>query len=310
MAHIPDGFLSAPVLATTTVASAGALALAAHRSRRRLAERQAPLVGAATAFVFAAQMFNFPLGAGTSAHLLGGVLVAVVAGPWVGMLVLFSVILVQALLFQDGGITAIGANTLNMAVLGAGVGYLLYRWLFLLLGDGTRRQVLAAALAAYASAVLVGTAVAVELAVSGTVPLRPALLTVAGSHLLVGIGEALLTGGILSMLVRVRPELFQGVPVTKRGRAWAFAGLGAALVVAVAAAYGASTRPDALESAAAALGLAAHPASWKPLVHYGGAGGPWGAVVGVLVAFAVAWVLFRLSAGRRAGAAQRGEREA
>ncbi|MEJ2678889.1 MAG: energy-coupling factor ABC transporter permease, partial [Gemmatimonadota bacterium] len=282
----------------------------AQRSRRRLAERQAPLVGAATAFVFAAQMFNFPLGAGTSAHLLGGVLVAVVAGPWVGMLVLFSVILVQALLFQDGGITAIGANTLNMAVLGAGVGYLLYRWLFLLLGDGTRRRVLAAALAAYVSAALVGTAVAVELALSGTVPLRPALLAVGGSHLLVGIGEAVLTGGILSMLVRLRPELFHAAPVTKRGRTWAFAGLGVALGVAVAAAYGASTRPDALASAAAALGLVAHPASWGPLAHYGGAGGPWGAVVGVLVAFAVAWVLFRLSAGRRVDVAQRRKHEA
>ncbi len=300
MAHIPDGFLSAPVLATTTVASAGALALAAHRSRRQLRDRQAPLLGAATAFVFAAQMFNFPLGAGTSAHLLGGVLVAVVAGPWVGMLVLFSVILVQALLFQDGGITAIGANTLNMAVLGAGLGYMVYRWIFLLLGHGTRRRVAAAAVAAYVSAALVGTAVAIELALSGTVPLRPALLAVGGSHLLVGIGEAVLTGGILSMLVRLRPELFQEPSATKRGRVWAFASLGAALVVAVGAAYGASTRPDALESAAGALGLAARGASWKPLAHYGGAGGPWGSLIGVLAAFAVAWVLFRLSAARRA----------
>lgn len=299
MAHIPDGFLSAPVLATTTVASAGALALAAHRSRHQLRDRQAPLLGAMTAFVFAAQMFNFPLGAGTSAHLLGGVLVAVVAGPWVGMLVLFSVILVQALLFQDGGITAIGTNTLNMAVLGAGVGYLLYRWLFLLLGDGTRRRVLSAAVAAYGSAVLVGTAVAVELALSGTVPLRPALVAVGGSHLLVGVGEALLTGGILSMAIRLRPELLQGPPMTRRAQAWAFAGLGVALGVAVVAAYAASTRPDALESAAAALGLAAHGASREPLGRYGAAGGPWGAVVGVLVAFAVAWALFRASAERR-----------
>ncbi|HKJ93596.1 MAG TPA: energy-coupling factor ABC transporter permease [Longimicrobiales bacterium] len=298
MAHIPDGFLSAPVLATTTVASAGALALAAHRSRQQLRDRQAPLLGAATAFVFAAQMFNFPLGAGTSAHLLGGVLVAAVAGPWVGMLVLFSVILVQALLFQDGGVTAIGANTLNMAVVGAGVGYLLYRWLRLLLGEGLRRRVLAASLAAYVSAALVGTSVAVELALSGTVPLRPALLAVGGSHLLVGLGEALLTGGILGMAARLRPELIEGAPVTRRARRWAFGGLGVALVVAVGAAYGASTRPDALASAAGSLGLAAHSGTWRPLAQYSGAG-PWGALLGVGVVFVLAWALFRVSAGRR-----------
>jgi cobalt/nickel transport system permease protein len=300
MAHIPDVFLRAGVRATTRGARAGALAAAVHRSRRQLRDRQAPLLGAATAFVFAAQMFNFPLGAGTSAHLLGGVLVAVVAGPWVAMLVLFSVILVQALLFQDGGITAIGANTLNMAVVGAGLGYVVYRWLFLLLGDGRRRRVLSAVVAAYVSAALVGTAVAVELALSGTVPLRAALLAVGGSHLLVGVGEALLTGGILSVVARVRPELFHRPSVTRRRQAWAFVGLGLALAVAVGAAYGASTRPDALESASAALGLAKRTAAWEPLVHYAGSSGPWGAVLGVLMAFAVAWVLFRVSVGRRA----------
>lgn len=287
------------MLATTTVASAGALALAVHRSRRQLRDRQAPLLGAATAFVFAAQMFNFPLGAGTSAHLLGGVLVAAVVGPWVGMLVLFSVILVQALLFQDGGITAIGANTLNMAVVGAGVGYLMYRWLFLLLGDGARRRVLSAALAAYVSAALVGAAVAVELASSGTVPLRPALLAVGGSHLLVGVGEAVLTGGILSVLVRLRPDLFKAPAVTGRGRAWAFGGLGVALAVAVGAAYGASSLPDALESGSATLGLAARAGTWAPLARLGGAGRPWAAAIGVLAAFTLAWVLFRVNTGRR-----------
>jgi len=152
LAHIPDGFLSPQVIAATAAVSAAALALAARKSKDSLGEQEAPLLGAATAFVFAAQMLNFPLGAGTSAHLLGGVLVAVLVGPWVGMLVLFSVLLVQALLFQDGGIAALGANTLNIAVLGVGGGYLSYRWLQALLGHGFRRQIAAAAVGAYISA--------------------------------------------------------------------------------------------------------------------------------------------------------------
>jgi cobalt/nickel transport system permease protein len=171
MAHIPDGFLSAPVVVGTAATSAAALAVAAHRSQRRLAEREAPLLGALTAFVFAAQMLNFPLGAGTSAHLLGGVLVATLVGPWSGMLVLFAVILVQALLFQDGGIAALGANTLNMAVIGAGGGFLLYRWVLALLGGQPARRAVAAGLAAFGSTAMVGVAVALELAASGIVPL-------------------------------------------------------------------------------------------------------------------------------------------
>ncbi|MEJ2236689.1 MAG: energy-coupling factor ABC transporter permease [Gemmatimonadales bacterium] len=151
MAHIPDGFLSAPVVAGTALASAGALVLAARRSRSRFGEQEAHVLGATTAFVFAAQMLNFPLGAGTSAHLVGGVLVAVLVGPWAGMLVLFSVLLVQALLFQDGGIAALGANTLNIAVVGVGFGYLVYRWLVALLGAGVKKRVAAAAVAAWFS---------------------------------------------------------------------------------------------------------------------------------------------------------------
>ncbi|MDX1675431.1 MAG: energy-coupling factor ABC transporter permease, partial [Longimicrobiales bacterium] len=171
MAHIPDGLLSPPVIAGAAALSAAALAVAARRSRAELKDRQAPLLGAATAFVFAAQMFNFPLGAGASAHLLGGVLVAAVVGPWAAMLTLFSVLLVQALLFQDGGIAALGANTLNLAVIGAGGGYLVYRWQLTLTGVGPRRRLIAAGVAAFLSAAASGVAVGAELGLSGIVPL-------------------------------------------------------------------------------------------------------------------------------------------
>jgi len=299
MAHIPDGFLSPPVLAGTAVATAGVLAVAGRRARAALGERQAPVLGALTAFVFAAQMFNFPLGAGTSAHLLGGVLVAVVAGPWAGMLVLFSVVLVQALLFQDGGVAALGANALNLAVLGAGGGWLLYRWIHVLLGAGERWRLVAAALAAYLTAVLTGVAVALELALSGVVPLRAALLVVGGSHLLVGAGEAVLTTAILSAVLRGRPELVAtpaGVPASRR-RAVLVGTL--AVGVALAAAAFASGRPDALEAAAARLGLAESASLLAaPFRDYmAPVGGAWVAgVVGVAVVFLVAWLLLRATA--------------
>lgn len=305
MAHIPDGFLSAPVLAGTTAMSAVALGVAARRSRSALGERQAPLLGATTAFVFAAQMFNFPLGAGTSAHLLGGVLVAVIAGPWAGMLALFSVVLVQALLFQDGGITALGANTLNLAVIGAGGGWLVYRWGVLALGDRRQARVAAAGLAAFVSALATGLAVGTELGLSGVVPLRTAVLAVGGAHVLVGLTEAVITAGVVSMVLRSRPDVVSaGAPVTRRGRAVALTGA-AAVLVALSAATWASRLPDALESSAAAVGLrpVEAAAASPPAGYSASVGGPWAAgLIGVAAVFAVGWIIFQL-AGRRREAA-------
>lgn len=299
MAHIPDGFLSGTVMVGTAVASAAALTVAARRSRRDLAEREAPILGAMTAFVFAAQMLNFPIGAGTSLHLLGGVLVGAIVGPWSGMLVLFAVLLVQALLFQDGGIASLGANTLNLSVITVGGGVLVYRWLLALVGVGNRRRVGAAAVAAFLSTVLVGLAVATELAVSGTVPVKPALVVVGGGHIIAGVFEAVLTGAILAMVLRVRPELVTrsagGRPVS---RSLAVGVTGTGFLLAVAAGYVASTRPDVVEAAARRLGFAQQETAIlsSPLRDYGAlAGGPWVAgLIGVVVVFAVGWAVVRL----------------
>ncbi len=306
MAHIPDGFLSAPVVAGTTVAAAAVLALAAHRSRQRLEEREAPILGAATAFVFAAQMLNFPLGAGTSAHLLGGVLVTAVVGLWSGMLVMFAVVLVQALLFQDGGIAALGANTLNLAVCGGGGGFVLYKLLLGLVGEGRRRRVGAAALAAFGSTVLVGLAVAGELVLSGTVPLVPAFVIVGGAHAMVAVGEAALTAAILGALLRARPDLAAAVAVPPPvARRWGYGVLALAVGLAVVAAWLASSRPDVLAAALVRLGavgrdpagtVASPPDTGSPI------GGPWiAAAAGVLIAFALAWGAVRLARPRRRG---------
>jgi cobalt/nickel transport system permease protein len=304
VAHIPDGFLSAPVLAGTAAASAAALAVAARRSRRTLREREAPVLGALTAFVFAGQMLNFPLGAGSSAHLLGATLVAALVGPWSGMLVLFAVLLVQALLFQDGGIAALGANTLNMAVLGVGVGYLGFRWGIGVLGAGRRRTLLAAGLAAFASTIVVGLAAALELVLSGTVPAGPAVLLVGGSHVLVGLGEAALTAAILGMVARSRPDLLlYSTTLPGSTRRWAFGATAVAGALAVVAAYVASARPDALEAAAERLGIAGDAVQRiaGPFAKYTAPiGGPWVAgVLGVVVAFALVWSVAALATARR-----------
>jgi cobalt/nickel transport system permease protein len=300
MAHIPDGFLSAPVIAGAAAASATALAVAARRSRDTLGERETTLLGATTAFVFAAQLLNFPLGVGTSAHLMGGVLVAVLVGPWAGMLVMFSVLLVQALLFQDGGIAALGANTLNVAVIGVGGGYVIYWWLLALFGAGLRGRIAAGAGAAYLSTLLVGASVAVELVISGIVPVGPATLVILGGYLLVGVGEAVLTGAILGVLARAQPQLLvtREPPSTgERGLAYAIAVVSAGL--AVAAVYVASARPDMLEAAATRLGIEslAQTTGAAPFPDYTSpVGAPWvAAAVGVVAVFIVVWLLSRLA---------------
>lgn len=302
MAHIPDGFLSPAVTAGTTMAAAAALILAARRSRSELRDRQAPLLGALTAFVFAAQMFNFPLGAGTSAHLLGGVLVAVMAGPWAGILALFSVVLVQALLFQDGGIVALGTNTMNLAVIGAGGGYLAYRWQLALLGDGPRGRVAAAGVAAFLATVAIGVAVALELAFSGMVPLGPALVAVGGAHVLVALAEATITAGILAAVQRAQPALLRDRAPSVPVRIAVGVASGAVLVSLIAVAA-ASSLPDALEASAERVGLE-EGTGWSgaPMPDYLAPGGGWvAALIGVAVVFLLGWFLVRMIARAQPG---------
>ncbi len=300
MAHIPDGFLSAPVIAGTAALSVTALAVAARRSKRQLGEREATTLGATTAFVFAAQMLNFPLGVGTSAHLLGGVLVAAVLGPWSAMLVMFSVLLVQALLFQDGGIAALGANTLNVGVLSVGVGYGLYRWVLALAGVGIRKRVFAVSVAAFLSTVVVGAAVAAELSLSGTVPLGAATGVIVGSFAILAMGEAILSGTILGVIYRTQPELLRA-PATPSptGRRRALSISAVALGLAIVAAYFASSRPDALDAAAERLGIGelSFTGTLTPFVDYTApVGGPWvAAVLGVAVVFLLGWGVARVA---------------
>ena len=212
--HIPDGFLSPEVAIATAAVTAGTLAYGVRRADAQLDDRRIPLVGVTGAFVFAAQMLNFPVAGGTSGHVLGAALAATLLGPWLACLVLAVVITTQALLFADGGITALGANILNMGVIGA-----LCTGALML---GTRRLLRSrGALLAVAGggawlAVMAGAAAtSFELALSGTVPLATVLPAMLGVHALIGVGEVVVTVAAVSAVAATRPDLVAGsrVPV-------------------------------------------------------------------------------------------------
>lgn len=205
--HIPDGFISTGTSVATWVASASGLGVAVRQVNRELGERQVPLMGVTAAFIFAAQMMNFTVVGGTSGHLLGGALAAILLGPWAGMLVLTSVLAVQALLFQDGGLLALGANIFNMAVVGVLVGWLAYRSLRWLLGARTWSTIVSGFVAAWLSVVVASLVAAAELALSGTSPWGVVLPAMGLVHVLIGLGEGLITVGVLAFLRAARPDL-------------------------------------------------------------------------------------------------------
>jgi len=210
--HVPDGFLNAPTsLATGAVAVVG-VGLALRGARRELDDRTAPMAGLVAVFVFAAQMMNFPVGAGTSGHLLGGALAAVLVGPWTGVLCISVVLLVQALLMADGGVTALGTNITLMGLVGVGVGWLVFTGLRRVL---PKRPSVVAPAAACAAAVSVPTAALAFTGlflVGGTAPVDvgAVLTAMVGWHLLIGLGEAVITGLVIASVMAARPDLVHG----------------------------------------------------------------------------------------------------
>ena len=201
--HIPDGFLSTPVVFTMWVITVLAVGYSLKKTNKRITETHIPLMGVLAAFVFAAQMLNIPVAAGTSGHFLGGVLVAIFLGPWAGTVIMATVFIVQAVLFQDGGILALGANIFNMGLLGTVLGYYLYRGLLKVL----KSQITAAGVAAWVAIILASAACALELGVSGTSPLQAVLPAMVGIHVVVGIIEAAVTVVVISAVMKTRPDL-------------------------------------------------------------------------------------------------------
>jgi len=204
--HIPDGFLSVPVWATGGVLAAGAVALAAQKSQEQFDEKTVPLTGVVCAFIFAAQMINFPVMVGTSGHLLGGVLAAVLLGPWVGSLVISLVLIVQCFIFQDGGVSVLGANILNMSVFGVGSGYLVFR-IFSSLSTSKSVFLAAIAIASWVSVIAASFACAVELGLSGTYPIGLTVKAMFFVHAFIGIGEAMITTAVVASVLAARKDL-------------------------------------------------------------------------------------------------------
>jgi len=205
--HIPDGFLSAPVAAAGFVLTAVAVTVAVRRTNRTLGERSAPLMGVMAAFIFAAQMMNFPVAGGTSGHLLGGALAAILLGPWAAIIIMTTVVGVQALVFQDGGLAALGANVFNMGVITALLGYAVYAPTSRLANGRPWLRQAGAFAAAWLTVQASAALTAFELAVSDTSPLTVVLPSMMGVHALIGIGEGLITVAALSLVGATRRDL-------------------------------------------------------------------------------------------------------
>ncbi len=217
--HIPDGFLSIPVALVFWVISAVVLGLALRRVQA--GGRQAPLMGIMAAFIFAAQMINFPVAGGTSGHFVGGALAAIVLGPWAGMLVVAAVVIVQALLFQDGGLIAIGPNVFNMAILTAAISYGLFR---AVVNQSTGVRLVVIGVGAWLSVVGSALLLSLQLALSGTAALGVVAPPMIAVHAVIGLGEAAITVAAYLFISRTRPDLLTAGTAGGGGRGWVIAG--------------------------------------------------------------------------------------
>ncbi|MFD9012131.1 energy-coupling factor ABC transporter permease [Streptomyces sp. NPDC059552] len=299
--HVPDGFINAPVSVAAGVVAAAAVAVSLRGARRELDERTAPLAGLVAAFIFAVQMLNFPVAAGTSGHLLGGALAAILVGPYTGVLCVSVVLLMQGILFADGGLTALGVNVTVMGVVTVVVAYAIFRGLLGILPP-TRRSVTAAAfVGALLSVPAAAAAFTAVYAIGGTtdVPIGKVITAMVGVHLLIGIGEAAITAATVGAVIAVRPDLVHGArgltaplklrvegelvdapaaaaaPTTAGAgstkKVWV-TGLVTALVLAGFVSFYASANPDGLEKVAADKGIdekvEEHAAADSPLADY------------------------------------------
>lgn len=217
--HVPDGFLDAPTSAVTGVVAVAVVGVALVKARTELDDKTAPMAGLVAAFIFAVQMLNFPVGAGTSGHLMGGALAAVLVGPWTGVLCVSVVLLVQSLLFADGGITALGTNIVLMAITTVLVGWVVFKLLQLVLPKRLTLVPVQAGVAAFVSVPAAALVFVLLYAFGGTadIPLDTLVTAMFGVHTLIGIGEGVITGLAVGAIVAVRPDLvYAARPVLAR----------------------------------------------------------------------------------------------
>jgi cobalt/nickel transport system permease protein len=245
--HIPDGFLSVPVSIVLWVLSVIVIAYALRRADKDLGEKQVPLMGVMAAAIFAGQMLNFAVAGGTSGHLLGAALATILLGPWAAVLVMTTVVGVQALIFQDGGLLALGGNLFNMAVIGVFVSYFVYRTVQRVSGGQKWGVFAGGTIAAWSSIFIASLAAALQLSLSGTSPANISVPAMGGIHAIIGIGEALITLGAVAFVFATRRDLLKiaGTAVKSGNLVWV-GGLAIAILLAIASPL-ASQHPDGLE---------------------------------------------------------------
>ena len=303
--HIPDGFLDLKTSVASAALALGGVGWAIREANRHLPAARRPVMGLAAAFIFAAQMINFPVWGGTSGHLIGSVLAAVLLGPGAAVVVMTAVLIVQCFLFNDGGLLALGANLFNMALVAPLCGYAVYRGVSAVV-PAARGQLMAAAFAGWCSTVLAAFCCAAQLAFSGTASWGVVMPAMVHIHLLIGLGEGLITGLVLLAILRTRPELLEprGEPAGTTPARWLIPALLICAGIALFLSPQASSWPDGLEKVAAHLGFsgkAAGPSALPvPLAEYqtpGISSAKWSTglagLAGTAAAFVLSWVFAR-----------------
>jgi cobalt/nickel transport system permease protein len=253
--HIPDGFLSVTVSLVFWAITIGTLAYALTRVRQELGERQVPIMGVLAAVIFAGQMLNFSVTGGTSGHLLGAAIASIVLGPWAAMLVMTCVVSVQALIFQDGGLLALGANIFNMGVVGVFVAYGIFHLIRRFTPDTRWSMSLAGFVAAWASIEVASLSCALQLSLSGTSPANIAFPAMGGIHALIGLVEGVITVGALAFLLAARPDVLKKESAIQHNSKFVWiGGILIAILLAILSPF-ASAHPDGLEWVAEQTGF-------------------------------------------------------
>ncbi|QYC38414.1 Fused nickel transport protein NikMN [Nonomuraea coxensis DSM 45129] len=313
--HVPDGFFNAATSVSAGVVAAAGVAVCLRGARRELDDRTAPMAGLVAAFIFAVQMLNFPVAAGTSGHLLGGALAAILVGPYTGVLCMAVVLLVQAVFFADGGLTALGVNVTIMGLVTVLVGWAVLR-VVTGFARGRGGVTAAAFLAALVSVPASALAFTLLFWIGGTAPISVGAVAAAmgGVHLLIGIGEGVITAVTVGAVLAVRPDLVYGArglakPLVLRGaegesttvgapepaaaapaggrlKPFLLGGVGVTLVLAGLVSFVASPDPDGLEAVAETQGFGEqageHAFGGWALADYGDVGGIPVGVAGII----------------------------
>jgi len=264
--HIPDGMLDTKTFGTLWVGAAGGIAYASYWIRKNFDSSKVVLMAVMAALIFALQMLNFPIAGGTSGHFAGGALAGIMLGAWPGAIVMTGVLLIQALFFGDGGITTLGANIVNLAIIGCFAGSLIYQ-LFQRISKGSASKIAGASVGAFLAVVLSSVAVALELWASGSAQFLAALTAMVFWHTIIGIGEGIITGGIIAYVVKVRPQILEEGAQNSKGTFKSVALVfGVVALIAAGLSFLASAYPDGLEYVYHEMGIGTAPIAEASLV--------------------------------------------